>query len=424
MRMQLCSILAVQAAVLSGGWEGFYASSIAQAGQEAFKWAASYPDVDRFGHSIAIDNSIAVIGSPFDRDPVSPAGAYLFDTTNGQLISELVAVNSNSQEGIGWSVGISGHTAIVGAPFDSHSGLSAGAAHIFDATTGQQLFTLFASDADTGDQFGWAVAVSGNVAVVGAHQNSGNSRSGAAYLFDVSTGQQLHKLTAPDFGADDFGYSVAISGNTAIVGARFDEHAGIASGSAYLFDVTTGEPLRKLVAADAAVNQNFGQTVAISGSTVVVGSHSGSSFGSGYAYVFDVSTGEQLYKFVATDSQPDAFGSSVSVSENIALIGASGRDDHGDNSGAAYLFDVTTGYELAKLTASDLGVHDVFGFSVAISGKTAVIGSPGDRDTRYLQPGAAYAFLIVPEPTCFGLLVCSLTAIHFIVRKRAKSYQA
>lgn len=113
------------------------------------------------------------------------------------------------------------------------------------ATAGEQLFKLRASDAAAEDFFGVAVAVSGNLGIVGSEQDDGNlgltSNAGSAYLFDLTTGRQLRKFVASDPGRQDlFGHSVGISNGTAIVGARFDDDGGTATGSAYLFDVNTG----------------------------------------------------------------------------------------------------------------------------------------------------------------------------------------
>ncbi len=111
-------------------------------------------------------------------------------------------------------------------------------------TTGNQLAKFTASDAAAGDLFGFSVAISGNTALVGARwDDDGGPKSGSAYLFDVTTGNQIAKLTADDAATDDiFGFSVAISGNTALVGAFRDDDGGSDSGSAYLFENIIPEP--------------------------------------------------------------------------------------------------------------------------------------------------------------------------------------
>ena len=247
------------------------------------------------------------------------------------------------------------------------------------ADLGDELFKLTASDAATDDQFGWAVGVSGNTAIVGAEgDDDAGDRSGSAYLFDVTTGQELRKLTASDAAADAiFGRSVAISGNVAIVGAQRHDNT---AGAAYLFDVTTGQELFKLTASDAAFDRHFGSSVGISGNTAIVGAfgddHAG--VGSGSAYLFDIATGQQLAKLTASDaSANDLFGLSVAISGNTVLIGAPYEGEYGRvGSGAAYLFDVTTRQQIAKLTPS--GAAPAFGGSVAISGTwPSLVGDGG-----------------------------------------------
>ncbi|MEE8153477.1 MAG: FG-GAP repeat protein, partial [Phycisphaerales bacterium] len=120
------------------------------------------------------------------------------------------------------------------------------------ADLGDQLFKLLADDGAAGDIFGWSVSISSDTAIVGSPSNDDNgASSGCAYLFDSTTGQQLFKLLPNDGAAlDAFGNSVAISGTTAIVGAVGDDDNGTSSGSAYLFDTTTGDQIAKLLADD------------------------------------------------------------------------------------------------------------------------------------------------------------------------------
>ncbi|NNF05172.1 MAG: hypothetical protein HKN21_00290, partial [Candidatus Eisenbacteria bacterium] len=146
----------------------------------------------------------------------------------GDQLFKLTASDAASGDSFGSGVGLSGNIGIVGAQGDDDPGSNAGSAYLFDATTGNQLFKLAATDAQAGDVFGEVVAIDGNVAIVGAAQSDdAGSASGSAYLFDVTTGNQLFKLTASDAAAGDFfGISVGISGNVAIVGAWFDDDNG------------------------------------------------------------------------------------------------------------------------------------------------------------------------------------------------------
>lgn len=204
---------------------------------------------------------------------------------------------------------------------------------------------LTASDTAMGDWFGNSVALSGNIALVGApYKDDAGTWSGSAYLFDAATGTEIFKLTASDSAlGDQFGSSVAVSGNLALVGAPGDNNLGTDSGSAYVFDVTTGQELFKLTASDAAEFDSFGRSVAISGNIAVVGApwNNGAGYDSGTAYVFDVTTGEELFKLTASDAFFDNwFGWAVAFSGNLALVGAPYKDDAGFWSGSAYIFEL------------------------------------------------------------------------------------
>ena len=212
------------------------------------------------------------------------------------------------------------------------------------ADIGDQLFKLLADDGTTGDQFGTTVAISGATAIVGAslHDDNGGF-SGSAYLFDTTTGQQLFKLLPNDGAKNDvFGVSVGISGEIAIVGAwRHNDH-GPNSGAAYIFDATTGQQLFELLPDDGAEFGGFGSSVGISGGTAIVGAGGDDDNGSasGSAYLFGSMSGQQIFKLLPDDgTRGDAFGVSVAISDGTALAGAREDDDNGPFSGSAYLFD-------------------------------------------------------------------------------------
>ena len=264
-----------------------------------------------------------------------------------------------------------------------------------DFTTSTQT-KIVASDGAADDYFGYSVAISGNYAIVGAYQDDDNGTdSGSAYIFNVTTGAELHKLVPSDGAANDiFGISVAIDGNYAIVGARQDDDNGTTSGSAYIFNVTTGAELHKLLASDGASYDYFGNSVAISGNYAIVGARYDDDNGSnsGSAYIFNVTTGAELHKLTASDgAADDYFGESVAISGNYAIVVAYADDDKGSNSGSVYIFNVNTGAELHKLTASDGAESDYFGISVAIDGNYAIVGAHADDD-KGSGSGSAYIF--------------------------------
>lgn len=277
---------------------------------------------------------------------------------------------------------------------------------------------LTAADGAAHEEFGNSVSVSGDTAVAGALFGD-TYWEGTAYIFYRDLGGsnawgQAAKLTAVDGAPDDsFGISVSVSDDTAAVGAGRDDIADSADqGSAYIFDRNEGGPdawgqVAKVIAADGAANDYFGESVSISGDTVLVGAYLADFDGNsnqGAAYVFyrdqgGPDTWGQVAKLTAADGAAgDLFGYSVSVSGDTAVVGAGDADIGGnDAQGAAYIFHRDQGGpnawgQVAKLTAADGAAYDLFGISVSVSGDTAVVGAlqadTGDNGNQ----GAAYIF--------------------------------
>lgn len=297
-----------------------------------------------FGNSVAISGNTAIVGAHWDDAlGVNSGAAYLFDATTGVQLAKLVPSDGVAEDDFGTAVAISGTTAIVGAIGADPSGAESGAAYLFDTTTGAQLAKLIPGDGNSDDHFGCAVALSGTTAIVGSRYDDDlGSGSGSAYLFDTTTGAQLAKLLSSDGTAGDhFGWAVAVSGTTAIIGAHADDDFGSYSGSAYLFDTTTGLEMAKLLASDGAIQDEFGYSVGISGSTAIVGARKDDDNGtsSGAAYLFDAVTGTEVGKILpGAGAAQDYFGEAVAISGSSALVGASENDDLGWNSGSAYVY--------------------------------------------------------------------------------------
>ena len=344
---------------------------------------------DEFGRSVAISGNYAIVGAPYwDAAEWSEGAAYIFDVTTGNELHRLVANDAGADDRIGWSVAISGKYAIAGARNWDGTANNQGAAYIFDVTTGNELHRLVASDAGAEDTFGYSVAISGNYAIVGAPYLDGTANNqGAAYIFDVTTGNELHRLVASDAATNVyFGWSVAISDKYAIAGARDLDGTANNQGAAYIFDVTTGNELHRLVASDAGAEDKFGDSVAISGKYVIVGAPYWGASDTGAAYIFDVTTGQQLHRLVANDSEAYTnFGKSVAISGKYAIVGVPNKDN---TLGAAYIFDITTGQQLQKLESA--AAAKSFGYSVAISGKYVIVGAKSDIDNTL--KGAAYIY--------------------------------
>ncbi|MDC3988437.1 FG-GAP repeat protein [Polyangium jinanense] len=263
---------------------------------------------DRFGSSVALSGDTALVSAP--RDSVAGGGTaagsvsvFVRSGTTWSEQSKLTASDPGASDFFGFSVALSGDTALVGAWSDDHAGgVDAGSAYVFvrsGAVWSQE--TKLVADAAAGDHFGRSVALSGDTALVGSPDASG---SGRAYVFVRSGAEwsQQAKIQAADAaGGDWFGYSVALAGDTALVGAANDDASMFVTdaGSAYVF-VRSGavwSQQAKLVAADAAVNDWFGNEVALSGDTALVGAHyddhaGGTSAGSAYAFVLKQAAGD------------------------------------------------------------------------------------------------------------------------------------
>ena len=385
----------------------------------AFDELSGNPDPstgDDFGHSVAVSGDTAVVGAP--ASGMGAAHVYRFDGNTWKQEVILTVSNGDFFNGFGRSAAISGNTIIIGAPFDSESGFFSGAVYVFayDGTTWNQEDKLTASDSSPVDGFGLSLAIENDIILVGT------ARGGRAYVFrsDGSTWLEEEKLTATNDGSgtlERFGRSVAISGDTAVVGAPGDSDAGPDAGSAYVFKFDGSEWVQeaKLTASDAAASDEFGYSVAVSGDTVVVGApfSSYAEPNSGAAYVFNFDGSEWVQeepKLTAVGAMPDdEFGYSVATNGTTLLVGAPFSAIEGISAGAAYVFKKVENawHEENKLTTSDGSDGDQFGLSTAIDGKTLVVGSPladvvdpNDPTQNLMVPdaGAAYAFVFNQPP--------------------------
>jgi hypothetical protein len=381
---------------------------------------------DFFGYSVAIAGDTALVGAYNDGvgANTSQGSAYVF-TRSGSTWSQQAKLTANdgaAGDYFGVSVAIAGETALVGAFRDDvGANPDQGSAYVFSRSgaTWSQQTKLTANDGAANDRFGWSVAIAGETALVGAYYDDvgANTEQGSAYVFSRagSTWSQQAKLTAaPGDGAagDYFGYSVAIAGDTALVGAPYDTvGANARQGSAYVFSRagSTWSQQAKLTAApgDGAAGDYFGYSVAIAGETALVGAHLddvGANTDQGSAYVFTRagSTWSQQAKLTAdAGAAGDYFGVSVAIAGETALVGAN-YDDVGANAnqGSAYVFSRsgTTWSFQARLTAGDGAADDRFGHSVAIAGETALVGALSDDVGANTDQGSAYAFLLDGAP--------------------------
>jgi hypothetical protein len=342
---------------------------------------------DSFGGTVALNGDTAVMGAPGHNDQGS---AYVFVGAgmSWTLQQELMASDVESGAQFGVQVAVSGDTAFVGAP---DQGSTTGAAYVFarSGTTWTQTEELGDPAGVIGDAFGLSVAIDGTTAIVGAPGTQG----GAAYVLVDAGGTWAGQAVLGGSGmfmnggqGYAFGASVAVSGDTAIVGAP----SGGIGGAAYVFlrYGTTWSQQQELTPSDAATGNVFGSSVAIDGDTAVVGSYNYTTE-QGAAYVFTRSgtTWTQAQELTPTPPLLE-FGFSVALSGSTVVVGG---NTSGGPPGEVYVF-APSGGSLALqqvLTASDAAPSDGFGNAVAVDGNVVLAGAPGAND----EQGAAYVFL-------------------------------
>jgi len=399
-------------------------------------------DYDWFGRSVAISGDTVVVGANGANSGGTSRGgkAYVFSrnqggTNNWGLVMTLIASDQAATDWFGYSVAISGDTVVVGAIGANSGGTDRGQAYVFSRDQGGinnwgQVKILSASDKADDDGFGYSVAISGDTVVVGSllANSGGTSREGKVYVFSRNQGGTnnwgLEKtlIASDQADYDNFGYSVAISGDTVGVGAIYADSGGRNRGQAYVFSRDQGGinnwgQVKILSASDKADDDLFGLSVAISGETVVVGAYGAKSGGvaRGQAYVFSRDQGGinnwgQVKVLSASDKADyDYFGSSVGVSKDTVVVGALGTASGSTVSGQVYVFSRDQGgiknWGLEKtLIASDQADNDNFGYSVAISGDTVVVGAFGAKSGGVAR-GQAYVFLqLAPMVSKIGVV--------------------
>jgi hypothetical protein len=313
---------------------------------------------DNFGASVSISGDRMVVGAPGEGDPHNKGKVYVFEHGNGKwtAAATLVASDGEPNDQFGHAVAISGDRVVVGAPGDDDKGFASGSAYIFERSPGEnrwrQVIKLLAGDAAPGRQFGQSVSMSGDLVVVGSQLDDDSARSpGSAFVFERNQGGPdkwgaAGKLTASHgTRSNAFGSAVSISGDLVVVGAPGDSSAGLASGAAYLFQ-------RK--------DNRWAEAAKLTASDTAAG---------------------------------DNFGGAVSIDGDRVVIGAPFGDAKADDSGAAYVFDHGDGRwgQTAKLTAPDAAARHNFGSSVSISGACVAIGTPHD-DHAGSNAGSVYVF--------------------------------
>ena len=362
---------------------------------------------DVLGRSVSLFGTRALVGAPVGFESFGRGSAYIFefDGEHWRETAKLTAPDGANFDQFGRSVDLSDNLAMIGAPGDDDNGASSGSVYVFDfdGTTWSQSTKLLADDGESSDRFGLTLSLSGTRVLIGAPlDNDNGSFSGSAYLFDfdgTNWNQSAKLLPGDGESSGQFGIAVSLSDDRALIGSN--------SNSAYIFDFdgSVWNESAKLVAENPQGN-TFGSAVSLYSDRILVGSFldftSDGAVGAAYVFDFDGLTWSQSAKLLAEDGiENDTFGWSVSLFADRALIGAPG-----DNSAYMFFFDDSDWIQTTKFQAEDSELGDSFGVAVSLSDRRVLIGASGDDDNGP-QSGSAYAFFAnaapIPRPDFFGI---------------------
>jgi len=346
---------------------------------------------DRFGDILSASGPIVAVGAWLDDDNGSDSGsAYVFRYDGFAWTEEqkLLAGDGEAGDAFGLTITAQGDTVIVSAANEDEQGENAGAAYVFnyDGNTWTENAKLTASDAQPGDCFGYPVAVSDDVLLVGAPYDDDNGNlSGSAYVFRFNGASWVEeaKLIASDGEAGDlFALWAAIDGDVIVVGAPNEDEGGENAGAAYVFryDGAGWTQEAKLIASDVAAGDQFGGVVAVENELILVTSwrHDGAETDSGavYVYEYDGLTWNEVAKFTASDAGAEyVFGSSAVIDNGLVAVGSKWHDGAGEDAGAAY---VVVGLD----DCNDNGVLDVCDIADGASADINGNGIPDECEGR------------------------------------------
>ncbi len=365
------------------------------------------PVFAEFGVSVATSpDTLFVAACPVKDGRCGQGEVNVFERRlSGWVKTDVLPVpEARAQDSFGVSMATDGATLVVGAQFADARGDDTGLAYVFEARDGrwQRTAVLFAGDGAAGDEFGLTVSVSGETIAVGARLFDGQAvNTGAAYIFarDDGNWRQVRKLTASDAKAGDIFGRVSIDKDLLLVSADLNDDRGSNAGKAYAFQNRGGEWVEeaRITASDGAAVDEFGVSLALKGGVAVFGAvgSDARSEDSGAAYVFERREGRWVEAARLTASNVaarQAFGYSVATSDDTIVVGAPNHGGAGLRAGAAYVFERRGGIwtEAARLTASDVAPGMWFGNSVAIDRDRIVVGMLFSGEGN--RSGSAYVF--------------------------------
>jgi hypothetical protein len=351
--------------------------------------------------STALVAFLLLAGGAF-ATPVAAASSPQ-SASNHVFSRTLTSPNAGPAGGFGTSAAVSGNIFVVGAWNETGNGYTgAGHAYIYSADTGALLHTLTSPNAQTNGEFSaFATAVSGNIVVVGAWNEAANgfAEAGHAYIYSADTGALLHTLTSPNAQTGgEFGTGVAVSGDIVVVSAWHETADGYAdAGNAYVYSAHTGALLRTFTSPNAQTGGQFGDEVGVAGKIVAVGAETETADGlsaAGHAYTFNVLTGKLISAFTSPNPVTGGyFGGTIALAGNILALGAQTETADGyTGAGRAYIYYADTGALIRTLTSPNAQTGGEFGWALALNGNTVDVSGWLETARGYAGAGHVYVF--------------------------------
>lgn len=341
-----------------------------------------------FGYSVSYSDDSILVGAPDILGTGFGDKAYRFGRAHA---TQDVVYQDNSTffaTIFGADVASNGEVDVVSNPGEF---VDLGKVYLFDAQSGQSIGALASTQPSSDERFGDSVAIDSSHILVGATTED-TLAPGSAYLFDLSTREPLFRFQESTIPTDHwYGSDVGLSVSHAFVGSPGAPRGG----SVYAYNLETGVQ-DFVLKAPQGVGSSFGVSLDIDGDLILVGSSRAriNEANRGAAFLFDASTGDLLQQFVAPDGQAnDFFGYSVAIDDGLVVVGAMYEGESATGRGAAYVFDALSGEFLAKLTAADSQYEPQFGRSVDIHNGEVLVGAPEARDNGRI--GVVYAFKAV-----------------------------
>jgi FG-GAP repeat len=350
-----------------------------------------------YGHAVATSGPWLASGAYLeDFDFLDSGVVHIHNGESGTFVRTLSNPTPAPYDNFGFSLAMSTNLLVVGAPRDDAGAADSGVVHLFDAITGTLIRTIVNPTPGVSDFFGFSVAIVGDMVAVGAYRDDTLATdAGTVYLFDGPTGTLLSTLNNPTpTPSDGFGFAISMSPDHLLIGTPYDDTGAVDAGAAYVFSLDTNELSQTILNPEPASGDSFGQAVALYQQSAVIGAPRDSINGirSGAAYVYAVNSGALQHMLL--DPFPvdeNSFGVSVALNYQVVAVGANRSDRFAIDSGSVDLFQLSSGEYLRELEAPGIANGDNYGLSVSVGHDLIAVGAP-QHDGLTTDRGTTYVF--------------------------------